>query len=676
MRKPVAILLALHLAFLAGAQVSAGSESERRDTLSASVFTGEGASGTLSRGRDIRTEVISSAGLRKMACCTLADSFENSASVSVGYSDAVTGARQIRLLGQSGIYVQMLDENRPVMRGVAAPWGLNYIPSQWLESIQVAKGVTSVINGVESMTGQINVEHRKPTDEIPLFLQASLMSDTRADLNLASAHQLDSDGKWSTILLAHASGNFMKMDNNHDGFLDDPRGGMVALSNRWLYYAPSGVQLRFGVHGLYDRKLGGQFSGSHPWQSDVANTDGGAYAKLGIPLDSGNTRNIAAVLDYNYHNIDAGFGGNPYLAEQHSAFFNLLYQDHSSDVHHLTLGVGGTGDFLYQHLVRSLAEEGSRLEGDISMRHVNAGAFAEYTFTPGDNFSAIAALRGDWFNGYGFFASPRLTLKWAPWESLVLRGNGGRGLRYSLPLTDNIGVLSTGKSFDGGFAGDYLEDAWTFGGNVTWYLPWDGSGKTYLSFDYFGTRFASQMFVDYTMDAIYFYGMPDGGYSRTDSFQLDFSSEPFRGFTVNLTGRYTDARQSLLHQRSDVKPMTSRYKAVLNLQYATRLRKWIFDFTASLNGPCKVWEFMEKDYAGGYSPACPLLYAQVTRRFKGFEVYMGGENLTGFTQRAPIICADAPWSRNFDASCIWGPLMGARVYAGIRMTIWKKYDNI
>ncbi len=675
MRKPVAILLALHFALCLGAQAPGGGATERLDTLSASVFTGESASGVLSRGRNIRTEVISSAGLRKMACCTLADSFENSASVSVGYSDAVTGARQIRLLGQSGIYVQMLDENRPVMRGLAAPWGLNYIPAQWLESIQIAKGVTSVINGVESMTGQINVEHRKPTDEIPLFLQASVMSDTRADLNLASAHQLDRDGKWSTILLAHASGNFMDMDNNGDGFLDDPRGGMVTLSNRWLYYAPSGVQLRFGVHGLYDRKSGGQVSGSNPWQSDVANTDGGAYAKLGIPLDADNTRNIAAVLDYSYHGIGARFGANPYSAEQNSAFFNLLYQDHRSDVHHLTLGLGGTADFLDQSVVRSL-QDWYHMEADGSVRHVNAGAFAEYTFTPGDSFSAIAALRGDWFLGRGFFVSPRLTLRWAPWESLVLRGNGGRGLRLSLPLTDNIGVLSTGKIFEGAFAGDCLEDAWTFGGNATWYLPWDGTGKTYVSFDYFGTRFTSQMFVDYTADRIYFYGMPDGAYSRTDSFQLDFSSEPFRGFTVNLTGRLTDARQSLLHQSSDVKPMTSRYKAVLNLQYATRLRKWIFDFTASLNGPCKVWDFMAADYEGGYTPAYPLLYAQVTRRFKGFEVYLGGENLTGATQRAPIIGADAPWNMNFDASCIWGPIMGAMVYAGLRLTIWKKYDTI
>ena len=138
---------------------------ERADSLDAAVFVSRQAGNYLSKGKEIRTEVISAAGLCKMACCNLAESFENSASVTVGYSDAVTGARQIRLLGLSGIYTQMLDENRPVMRGLSAPFGLAYVPGQWLESIQIAKGASSVINGVESMTGQIKDPHT--SREIP-----------------------------------------------------------------------------------------------------------------------------------------------------------------------------------------------------------------------------------------------------------------------------------------------------------------------------------------------------------------------------------------------------------------------------------------------------------------------------------------------------------------------------
>ena len=143
--------------------------------------------------------------------------------------------------------------------------------------------------------------------------------------------------------------------------------------------------------------------------------------------------------------------------------------------------------------------------------------------------------------------------------------------------------------------------------------------------------------------------------------------------TVNVTA-YADDEIARLPAISDVKPMTDRYKAVLNLQYATNLNKWIFDFTASLNGPCHVWDFMrniDPAYKDGWTKPYPLLFAQVTKRFKGFDIYVGGENLTNFTQPNPIIGADKPFDMGFDASCIWGPLMGARVYAGVRMTIWK-----
>lgn len=213
-----------------------------------------------------------------------------------------------------------------------------------------------------------------------------------------------------------------------------------------------------------------------------------------------------------------------------------------------------------------------------------------------------------------------------------------------------------------------LEDSWTFGGNATWYIG--GSSTTYLSLDYFGTRFREQMLVDYADERnIRFYtlGSVPGGKSYTNNIQLDFGIEPLPRFTITLTGRYTDARQTLVSQSSDIKPMTSRYKGVLNLQYATNLQKWIFDFTASVNGPCRMWDFL----GGGESQVYPLLYAQVTKRFKGVDIYIGGENLTNFRQKNPILYASDPLDSRFDASCVWGPLSGIKVYAGVRVTIWK-----
>ena len=679
---------------------------ERADSLDAAVFVSRQAGNYLSKGKDIRTEVISAAGLCKMACCNLAESFENSASVTVGFSDAVTGARQIRLLGLSGTYTQMLDETRPVMRGLSAPFGLSYVPGQWLESIQIAKGSSSVINGVECMTGQINMEHRKPTDEKPLFINGAVMSDTKMDLNIASSLQMGY--KWSTVILAHVSGNIEPHDMNHDSFLDEPQMLQFNLSNRWLYQADNGVQVRFGVRALQDSRLGGQMlhdDGGRvfynkdtytltpsagqidPWGSDILNRSINGYLKVGVPLNEDNSQNIALIADYSYQDMDSYFGSTKYLAGQHSAFANLLYQNVINDSHRFTLGLNGTFDRYDEDFVRSVWVLGpvtAQKQGITDL--ANAGVFGEYTYHAGDKFSAIAGLRGDWFYGQGFKVSPRVTLKYMPIEEIVIRANGGRGLRYSTPLVDNIGVFSTGKEFVGAYNDHILEDAWTFGGNITYYMPFGASSNTYLSFDYFRTQFAQQMVVDYEhhLNQIDFYAL-DGNRSFTDNYQLDFSVDPVERFNITATFRYTNAKIELADKGLVEKPMTSRFKGVLNMQYATNLNKWIFDFTASLNGSCRVYNFMEnlKDadgnllYKDGRTPMYPLLYAQVTRRFKGWDVYIGAENLTNFRQKDVILGtkgADGfvnPRVPSFDASCIWGPLMGIKAHVGFRFTLWK-----
>ena len=674
MKKTILILFTALLPLASHAQMpdTTGIYGERRDSLAATVKVGRQSGNYIPRGKEIKAEVITAAGLCKMACCNLAESFENSASVTVGYSDAVTGARQIRLLGQSGIYTQMLDENRPVMRGLSAPFGLSYVPGQWLESIQISKGVSSVINGVESMTGQINLEHRKPTDEKPLFVQGSIMADGKADLNVISALQLDEMQKWSTVILAHVDGNSSQMDMNGDGFCDDPTGLQMSLANRWLYFDPSGVQVRFGVRAIQDRREGGQMKGTaSPWTTDILNRSLNAYLKAGAPIDDDTESSIAMVADWTWQGMDGRFGQTTYDARQQSGFINLLYQQEINETHKFTLGLSDIFDLYDEDLLR---QYGTTVQPRVAERTIlnNAGVFGEYTFHSGEKFSTIIGLRGDYYGkDCGFRFSPRLTMKWAPSEEIVLRANGGRGIRRAVPLLDNFGVLSTSKAIKGSFTDHILEDAMTLGASGTWYPAFAQGSSTFVSVDYFRTEFFNQMIADYSGTSIDFYSSPG---SYTDNWQVDFSMEPVERFTVTLTGRFTNAMQAF--RQGDTfqlreKPMTSRYKGVLNLQYSTNLSKWIFDFTASVNGPCRVWSFMEDKYPTGYTQAYPLLYAQVTRRFKGFDIYAGGENLTNYRQADPIIGAGTPFAEGFDASQVWGPLMGIRIYAGFRMTIWK-----
>ena len=574
------------------------------------------------------------------------------------------------------------------------------------------------------MTGQINMEHRKPTDEKPLFLNAALMSDSKVDFNIASSLQMGY--KWSTVILGHVSGNYSLHDMNGDTLLDDPRMLQFNLSNRWLYMADNGVQVRFGVRALQDKRLGGQilrdadgnqvlydkdnyiletFAADgkvNAWGSDILNRSINGYLKVGVPLNESNSQNIALVADYSYQDMDSYFGATKYLAGQHSSFFNLLYQNEINESHKFTLGLNGTYDLYNEDFLREVWITGvnsTKRNGRTDL--ANAGVFGEYTFKSGEKFSSIIGLRGDWFYGQGFKVSPRVTLKYMPIDEIVIRANGGRGLRYSTPLVDNIGVFSTGKEFMGAFDQHILEDAWTFGGNVTYYLPFGASSNTYISLDYFRTQFAQQMVVDYEYqqqtlypNAINFYALNDNR-SYTDNIQLDFSVDPVERFNITATVRYTNAMIELDGQGLVEKPMTSRFKGVLNLQYATRMSKWIFDFTASLNGSCRVYNFMtymnedgtstlqpkiavKRVYENGRTPIYPMLYAQVTRRFKGWDVYLGAENLTNFRQEQVLVGQVGndglvnPRFASFDASCIWGPLMGIKAHVGFRFTLWKK----
>ena len=653
------IILSVSILFL----LSSAAAAQQVDTLDAVVFTDRNQANYISKGKELRTEVVSSAGLMKMACCNLAESFENSASVTVGYSDATTGARQIRLLGLSGIYTQMLDENRPVMRGLSSPFGLSYIPGSWLESIQIAKGSPSVINGVESMTGQINLEHRKPTDEKPLFVNGSVMTDTKTDLNVLSSLQLSD--KFYTILMGHVDGNFKTHDMNGDGFVDEPALLQFNLANRWLYYTPD-WQIRWGVRAIRDTRKGGQMVG--PWKSDVGNSLLNGYIKVGRSLREDGSASIALVGDYAFQKMDSSFGKNLYNATQHSAFANLIYRNQFNESHDFTAGVNVTADWWEE----DISATGLRLPG-VETACLQWSPYLEYTFKQGDTFSAIAGIAGVFIDG--FRPVPRLTLKYQPFEAVVLRVNGGRGLRNANPIADNIGVLSTGKALDGDWMTRLVEDSWTYGGNATFYF----TERTSLSLDFFRTQFIQQLLLDReSASAIRLYYL-NGKQSWSDNFQADFSTEPVERLTFTLTARFTDAKA--WHPSGELleTPMSSRFKGVFNAQYKTRLSKWIFDFTASLNGSARVYGFMTSLtdsngkllYPDGRTPVYPLLYAQITRRFKGFDVYLGGENLTGYTQDTPVIGADDPFGPGFDAASVWGPLMGAKIYAGFRITIWR-----
>lgn len=658
------------------------------------VVTGRQAGNYISRLSTIKTEVISAAGLTKMACCNLAESFENSAGITVGYSDAVSGARQIRLLGLPGNYVQMLDESRPDMRGLAQPFGLSYTPGQWLESIQIAKGAGSILQGYENITGQINLEYRKPATPQPLFLNLYLDRFLRTEANVASSLQLS--GKWSTILLAHASIDPQKYDGNRDGFIDEPVKRQLNMANRWTYVADNGVQLRFGVKGLHEKRESGQmdFDGSRPrdtsaYGSNIENKHFNAYVKLGIPLGVPQQRedlaaapaasNIAFIADYTFHELNSFFGLKNYNGRENTATFNTLFQSAFGRYHSYTAGASFRWDD-YRELLEDVWLDDHRQRYDnilnLDRREITGGLFGEYTFSYREKLVLVAGLRADYHSLYRWLVTPRATLKYHFSDRLVLRASAGRGFRTANAIADNIGMLATGRKIQ--IAADLQhEEAWTYGGSLSWYFPW-GYGDASVSVDYFRTDFTRQVVVDAER---YLYEPPQDysvywvynlqGKSYSNTFQVDFSVQPAERFTLLAAFRYTDAKTGYAYGGLRERPLNGRFKALLNLQYATRMNIWTFDVTAQLNGATRLPD-VERSHSGNrYSPVYPVFFAQVTRKFKGIDVYLGCENILNYMQDDPILYAGDPYSPQFNSTVVWGPLMGRRIYAGVRYTLYK-----
>ena len=664
----------------------------------------------------LKNENISFAGLCKMACCNLAESFENSASVTVGYSDAISGARQIKMLGLAGTYTQILDENRAIMRGLSAPYGLGYTPGMWLNSIQVSKGIASVTAGHEAVTGQINLEHRKPTDEERLFLNIYFDNELKPEVNLSTALPVTKDKRLSTVILAHASADTKDYDHNGDGYRDLPMARQFNIANRWLYQGESGIQIRWGAKYVNDNRTGGQMAfkkglqsnkDGKPWYdwwreeglygSVVANQEANAYFKMGKPVGASIfdkeeneeiRSNFAMIVDYDFFREDAIFGADKgYVGGQHAANLNLMYTHYFTYNSSLATGITASSRWVTESLTdRTWGRDemwGNSVNDNIlrnfDRNETEIGAYAEYTYNIKEKFSAVAGARYD-YNAYfrKHLFTPRGHIKWNITPTTVLRGSAGLGFRPTDIITDNIGIMATGRRivFDTPFGRDFnrMEKALTAGGSFAQTISTVNYRDMTISLDYFRTELFHSVVVDQERDANNIYIYTTNGKSYTNTYQVDLTWNPVERFDIFATFRYTDSKYTITRadgsQQLVERPLVSRFKTLLNIQYATRMRKWTFDVTAQLNGKSRIPTQTGNIEDSEYSPIYPMFFAQVTHKIKMWDIYLGCENIAGFRQKTPILGYADPYSTAFNSSCVWGPLMGRKIYIGVRFNLY------
>ncbi len=633
-----------------------------------------GASTYISSGDVVNTSVITQRELFKAACCNLSESFETNPSVDVSYNDAVTGSKQIQLLGLAGIYTQLTVENLPGPRGLATSLGLNSIPGTWIESMQLSKGTGSVANGFESIAGQINVELKKPANSERLYANVYENDFGKTEINLNVSQQVSK--KWSTALLLHDDFlNNKNLDFNHDGFRDLPTGNLFTAANRWSFDNAKGLMSQFGIKILKDERTGGQINYNASTDKFTTNNYGlaintkriEAFGKLGYVFPQKKYKSIGLQVSAFNHQQNSYFGFTTYNAHQQNFYSNLIYQSIiNTTIHKFRTGLSFVYD-KYDELFDS---------NNYKRTEIVPGAFFEYTYTPSAKFNLVAGIREDHNNLYGWFTTPRLNIRYEPVKGTAVRVSIGRGQRTANIFAENNSVFVSSRivniisSSQNGAYGLHPEVAWNKGISIDRKFRLFNRTAS-ADIDFYRNDFINQVIVDLeNTRQIKFYNLQGKSYSN--SFQTELSFIPLSKLNVRLAYRLFDVKttyDSVLLQ----KPFTAKNRGFANLDY--ELSGWKFDYTISYTARKRLppTEINPVQYQRpAYSPAYVLINAQVTKTFGKnnlFDVYVGAENLTNFYQHNAIIAADEPFSEYFDASLIWGPITGRMFYAGLRFKI-------
>ena len=628
---------------------------------------------------------MSSGELLKAACCNLSESFSTNPSIDVNFSDAVTGNKQIKMLGLTSPYILMAEENIPAMRGASQAYGLSFVPGTWIESIQITKGAGSVINGYESISGQINYEIEKPINARPFFLNLYTSEDSRYELNAHTKVKLSD--KWATSLLAHGNVRQRKSDHNHDGFIDNPIGNQINLLNRWQYSdAEKGWVSFVNLNYMKDERQAGQI-GYNPqtdkgttnaWGSEVNSERFTLSNKIGYVFPNTTYKSIGLQNSFQSHRQDSYFGLNSYDIHQKSWYGNLIYNSIIGNTQHkFATGLSGTYDDYNEQLTTSA------LAGDFSRIDRSVGAFFEYTYDNSSNFSFVAGIRADSHNNLGNFITPRFHLRYNPWKQATFRLSAGRGKRAANVIAENQQLLASSRQLhiiggDGGkLYGLNPEIAWNYGASfLQAFKIWGKNAE--LSVDLYRTHFDNQVVVDldHSPQQALFYNLD--GKSFANSLQAEVSISPAKGLDFKAAYKYYDVQTQFTKGQLE-KTLTPKHRWFANIAYETadthenNHSQWKFDVTFNWLGEQRLPSTATNPLPyrlSDYAPSFATLNAQITRVFsKTFEVYVGGENITNYKQANGILAADAPFGAYFDSTMQYAPAFGQMYYAGMRFKL-------
>jgi outer membrane receptor for ferrienterochelin and colicin len=620
---------------------------------------------------------VNSEELLKAACCNLAESFETNPSIDVNFSDALTGTRQIQMLGLKSPYLLITQENIPSIRGAGQVFGLTFTPGTWVESIQITKGAGSVINGYESISGQINAELVKPLTDNRIFLNAYGSLGGRYELNSHLNHKISD--KWQTGIYIHGNYRNKKFDRNKDGFLDNPLISQVNVMNRWQYLdAEKGWVSFINVRFMDDSKQTGQNNfdplidkgRSEVWGGEIDTKRFDSSLKLGYVFPQLPFQSFGFQFSYSNHDQDSYFGLKTYDINHQSVYSNLLFNSIIGDTRSkFTTGLNFTYD-IYDEFVNSI---------NFSRKEKSFGGFFEYAYDNSDNFSFTSGVRIDTHNLLGTYITPRLHIRYVPWEKGVLRASIGQGRKSANVFAENQQLFASTRQIDIQSSGGKIygldpEVAWNYGLSYSQgFNLFNRKGD--ITFDYYRTHFQNQVVVDWeNPQRISFYNLD--GESYANSFQTEINYFINDNLNLRLAYKYYDIQTDYASGKLS-KPLTPNHRLFANISYETKkiddIKQWKFDLTYNFIGEQRLpdtstnpVEYQFEEYSNSYS----LLNTQITKVFtEKFEMYFGVENLTDLKQKNPILASDDPFGDSFDSTIIYAPIFGRMLYSGLRFKI-------
>jgi outer membrane receptor for ferrienterochelin and colicins len=613
------------------------------------------------RTKTIHTEQITRAELSKAACCTLAESFETNASVDVVQTDGVTGAKQIRMLGLAGKYVLISSEKFPSLRGVLSGFGLDYVPGSWIQSIQISKGTSSVTDGSESLTGQINYELIHPETGNALHVNGFANNENRFETNFYTANHLND--RLSTVIMTHTSNNNLKIDHNNDGFLDMPMINRLQFANKWTYDTEN-YKAHYTLEFLDENRRSGNEA------SFDIEADNTAYAiktatrqynfatKQGFILNPRYASSIAFLAKANQSELNGTFGNNRLDATEKYLYSGIVF---ISDIVNQRYKISSGINFVHKNREEAFAELNANVIENM------LGSYAEFTYNPTHRLVLQAGIRGD-YNSYfdKWLVTPRAHAKFEITEQLHVRGSMGKGYKMPYIITELMPYYASSRTINLPLNFE-LEESFNAGGSIIWYFPLFENST--LTVDYFRTDFQNMLLFDVDSDPNAITAKYITNNATSDAFQAEINTEPIRGFTVRGAYRYNNVTYSNNGVRTNL-PLVSKTKALINLSYLTPLKKWQFDATMNHNGkgrmpqPDVINPLWDNEFQ-----SFNTFNAQITRFLNRWEIYAGSENISNFKIKNPIIAASNPYGDNFDASMIWGPINGRSLYVGFRFNI-------